>query len=45
MRKKGGRRHSIWVVGGKPAHPKIAAEPDVVRLVHGPDMHLVPPVQ
>jgi hypothetical protein len=36
--------YSIRVVGGQHAHPKIAAEPDVVRFIHSPDMHLVPPL-
>ena len=39
------RRHSIWIVGGKSDHPKIAAEPDVIRFVHSPGVHLVTPVQ
>jgi hypothetical protein len=38
-------RHSIWIVGGKPDYSKIAAEPDVIRFVHSPGMHLVTPVQ
>ena len=37
--------HSIGVVGGEPCHSKITAKPDVVRLVHGPDMHLVAPLE
>jgi hypothetical protein len=39
------RRYSIWVVGGKPDYSKIAAKPDVIRLVHSPGVHLVTPMQ
>jgi hypothetical protein len=36
--------YPIGVVGREPCHPEIAAESDVVSLVHGPDMHLVAPL-
>ena len=33
--------HSIRMVSRESGHPKIAAESDVVWLVHGPDVYLV----